>query len=526
MIICNTLTRSVKNKLSNVNNVDVLFSFHIFRMQAKLGLTLLCFGLCFSSTAIGNLIPSSFLQNQSRIIDVSYNQWLCKELRESNKVHFDSKHSDPRNNERIALLKPGITWAVPMNPLMESQFEALYFPDDDCKVFLSLKSLCDLYFPLFEKKLESNQVKKHYKYLPLVLSGMNPNYSDGSQRAGMWAMDYLTARSVHLKSDSLVDERRGGDFTADAASKYLSFLTKKFENDDAKILIAYRFGVGYTHQLIKEHGKDWLNALRIEELQFLQFFEFTIRLFESMPTSNQLKNYFDILGQYENHFFKEDVQYAALVDVLKLDEKVLRELNPVYTGQWISSSSRKVPFILELESSGRFKLLEDSIYKWTPPKPLIAEAPKVQSQFHKVKKGETLGGIASKYNVSISQLKKWNKLKGTTIHPGQKLKVRQTVIVEEPREIQTTAKSDPGKPSSASQDSTAKTEPKPIIKEPSVEKPKTEKKKDYTTYTVKSGDTLWKIASKYKGVSPEEIMKWNKCGAKIRPGQKLKIYKS
>ena len=46
------------------------------------------------------------------------------------------------------------------------------------------------------------------------------------------------------------------------------------------------------------------------------------------------------------------------------------------------------------------------------------------------------------------------------------------------------------------------------------------------TKEVKSGDTLWKIASKYKGVTPEEIMKWNKCGAKIRPGQKLKIYKS
>lgn len=495
-------------------------------MRTLVSLILCLFGTLVCADAIAGNISSAFLQNQSRIIDISYNQWLCKELREINTLHFDCLHSDPRNQERIALLKPGMNWSVPMNPLMEGQFEALYFPDDNCQVYLSLKSLCDLYFPLFEKKLEGNQVKKHFKYLPLIVSGMNPNYSDGMQRTGMWAMDYLTARSVHLRSDSLMDERRGGDFTADAAAKYLNFLSKKFDQDDAKILIAYRFGVGYTHQLIKEHGKLWLTALRPEELQFLQFFEFTIRLFESLPSSNQLKNYFDILGQFENRFFKQDLQYAALVDVLKLDEKVLRELNPVYTGKWISASSRKVPFILDIESSGRFNNLEDSIYNWTPPRPIIPEVPLLQSQFHKVKRGETLGGIASKYGVSISQLKKWNKLKGTTIHPGQKLKVRQTVIQEKPKETQSSSIIESEKVNPTVKDTSELVQNKPEIKKPILPKPKEDKKKEHITYTVKSGDTLWKIASKYKGVSPEEIMKWNKCGAKIRPGQKLKIYKS
>jgi membrane-bound lytic murein transglycosylase D len=452
---------------------------------------------------------------------------MCVELRKVNKLHFDCKHSDPREQERVAVLIPGMTWSVAMNPLIESQFEELYFPNNDCQVFLSLKSLCDLYFPLFEKKLDSHQVKRHFKYLPLVMSGLNPNYTDGSQRSGMWAMDFLAARTVHLKSDTLVDERRGGDFTADAAATYLNFLSKKFDGDDAKMLIAYRFGIGYTHQLIKQHGENWIMALRYDELQFLQFFEFTIRLFESLPTSNQLKNYFDILGQYENHFFKEDLRYDALVAVLKLDEKHLREINPVYTGDWISASSRKVPFMLELKSSLEFKTFEDSIYNWTPPAPVIPEAPLVQTQTHKVKRGETLGGIASKYNVSLSQLKKWNKLKGTTIQPGQKLKVRQTVVVEKPNEAKTTPdKIIPEKPSTAQKDSSLSEVVKPKTKESSPEKPKVDKKKDFVNYTVKSGDTLWKIASKYKGVTPEEIMKWNKCGPKIRPGQKLKIYKS
>jgi membrane-bound lytic murein transglycosylase D len=43
--------------------------------------------------------------------------------------------------------------------------------------------------------------------------------------------------------------------------------------------------------------------------------------------------------------------------------------------------------------------------------------------YYKVKSGNTLGGIAQKYRVSVSQLKKWNNIKGTTIRVGQTLKI-------------------------------------------------------------------------------------------------------
>ncbi|MBR5385051.1 MAG: LysM peptidoglycan-binding domain-containing protein, partial [Bacteroidales bacterium] len=43
------------------------------------------------------------------------------------------------------------------------------------------------------------------------------------------------------------------------------------------------------------------------------------------------------------------------------------------------------------------------------------------------------------------------------------------------------------------------------------------------TYTVRSGDTLTKIASRYPGVSANDIMKFNGIGEKIHPGMKIKI---
>ena len=43
--------------------------------------------------------------------------------------------------------------------------------------------------------------------------------------------------------------------------------------------------------------------------------------------------------------------------------------------------------------------------------------------YYKVKSGDTLGGIAKKYRVSVKNLQKWNKLSCTTIRMGQKLKI-------------------------------------------------------------------------------------------------------
>ena len=45
--------------------------------------------------------------------------------------------------------------------------------------------------------------------------------------------------------------------------------------------------------------------------------------------------------------------------------------------------------------------------------------------FHKVKRGDSLGAIASKYGCSIAEIKSWNGISGTVIHPGQELKIRK-----------------------------------------------------------------------------------------------------
>ena len=115
----------------------------------------------------------------------------------------------------------------------------------------------------------------------------------------------------------------------------------------------------------------------------------------------------------------------------------------------------------------------------------IIQRVETKGQTYIVKKGDTLGGIAIKYNVSIDELVKLNKLKNENeiIKVGQALKLPPN----------------------------AKLNP--------------EVKSEGNTYIVKKGDTLGGIAIKYN-VSVDELVKLNKLKSKneiIKVGQALKL---
>lgn len=55
--------------------------------------------------------------------------------------------------------------------------------------------------------------------------------------------------------------------------------------------------------------------------------------------------------------------------------------------------------------------------------------PKSSTRTHRVKSGESLWGIASKYKISVKKIQKLNRLKGNTIYPKQKLKIPTKEVV-------------------------------------------------------------------------------------------------
>jgi len=132
--------------------------------------------------------------------------------------------------------------------------------------------------------------------------------------------------------------------------------------------------------------------------------------------------------------------------------------------------------------------------KWVPEEELKKASPPPAPRYHVVKKGETLGGIARKYRVKISDLKTWN---GKKVSPvllrGAKIKVKET---GGSRKVAA-----PSRPAAS------------------------RGKSRY--YTVRSGDTLSGIARKNR-VSVAKLKSWNgkKVSPVLRAGAKILVKKN
>ncbi len=476
---------------------------------------------------------NQFFSKQDNIFSKSTDQWLVREFTTIDVSAFSDnnaieKISEAKRNSKAHFASKG--W----DKRMIEDFENLLFPKNDTKRCIQLASLCHLYFPLIEKKLNSKQIPREYKYLPLLVSGYNQHASTHPDKAGMWAMDYLTARKRGLQIDSLVDERRGGDLVTDAAVKELAELHQIFQGEISTVLKAWYVSRAFAQT---QRTSTQNSPLEQQAEIFVNFFEYTQHLFDQFVyiVPNKLTTYFEILGQFEPIALKDTALVEGFLKLSNWNYDGFINANPVYTGKYIDPNYRRTTLLIDNGVYGKFISQEANIYAYQP-KPAApttsTEAFTIQEEkiYHTVKRGETLGTIARKHKVGIGQLKKWNKLRSDKIRQGQRLVIVKSTKRRTPKPEVTPE--NPNIDPTAVPDAVDTTQVVENIKPDSVKKPEptvptiqnkqNKPAEKYTYYKVKSGDSLWSIAKKYK-VTPEEIMKWNKIGEKIRPGQKLKI---
>ena len=126
------------------------------------------------------------------------------------------------------------------------------------------------------------------------------------------------------------------------------------------------------------------------------------------------------------------------------------------------------------------------------PKTVIKKVSLSRSQgstvYHTVRRNETLGGIATVYRVTVSDLKRWNGLKSNVIRRGQRLAILAPSVGSQKGDNQ--------------------------LVQTSLSK---------MIYRVRRGDSLWSIAHKF-GVSVDNLKQWNTTAEDLRPGQRIVIY--
>lgn len=378
--------------------------------------------------------------------------------------------------------------------------------------FERLMAISEYYFPMFEEHLAKYDVPLEIKYLAIVESALNPRAKSRVGASGLWQFMYPTGKQFNLEVNSYVDERFDPLKATEAACQYLSSLYKIF-GDWSLVLASYNAGPGNVSKAIRRSGgsQNYWNIRRNlprETANYVPAFLATMYIYEYkkelgiVPKKAQV-TYFET----DTIKVKREMSFKQVSELFDIPQEQVEFLNPIYKLNIIPYNEDKPHYLrLPKDKIGLFVSNEEAVYAYIDyvknggekaeneavaensapeeTKVVVYEETKTKSKlaYHSVRRGESLGLIAQKYGVTVTELKRWNNLKSSTITAGKKLKVYST-------------KEESYKPSKSSQ----------------------------SVYTVRSGDSLYTIAKKFPGVSAEDLKKWNGIsGNNIKPGMKLK----
>lgn len=402
--------------------------------------------------------------------------------------------------ERIAKLRSQTTIELVYNNHVKSFIDvyAVKKRDHMCKIL----GLADIYFPMFEQALDKYDIPLEIKYLAVVESALNPRAGSHAGAKGLWQFMYATGKTYKLNVTSLVDDRMDPVKATEAACQHLLDLYNKYD-DWFLALAAYNSGGGNVNKAIRRAGglKNYWAIWPFLPKETRGYVPAFIAVNYVMSYSQEHNLYPTDPGimadGVDSVTIRQPLHFDQLHEMLNIPMEDIKFFNPQYKASIIPANA-KTPMSLRLPEKyiDSFLVHEKEVYNFKTKKgidraKLEEEMKKVSDRsVHIVKSGESLGSIANKYRISVNQLKTWNKLKGTTIYPGQKLIVYSS-----------------GAPMAQAGNS------KPV-----------ERSTEQKTHTVKSGENLSIIAKKYK-CTVTNLKEWNNLkSTKLSIGQKLKVY--
>ena len=488
-------------------------------------------------------------------------------------MNIDEKVSYDLDTEllkkRLHKLDVQSPFVIEYNPALENVIKS--FLKNRAKSFERQMAIAEYYFPLFEEKLSKYNLPLEIKYLAIVESALQPKAKSKVGAGGLWQFMPATGKQYKLDITTYVDERHDPIKSTEAACHYMMNMYEIF-GDWSLVLASYNCGPGNVSKAIRRSGgkTDYWEIRKFlpqETANYLPAFLATMYIYEFkkehglVPHKAEMK-----YAETDTVMVKHAMTFKQLSDLLDISEEQLEYLNPIYKSKYIPSIGDE-HFYLRLPKSkiGIFVSNEEKIYGYlayleqekirniqlaqvrkrdsiakqdsiavasnfkmknndtTEYEEVIKKRTKdvVTKNYHKVKSGESLGVIADKNNVSITDLRKWNNIKGSNINAGQSLVIQTTkkvTVNEVIKKPKRKAEIIEGNVETAVAENTVK----PVVNKYADAKSKLEIKEDY--YIVQKGDSIFSITRKFPNLTADDLKKKNDLKSdNIQPGMKLKI---
>ena len=449
-------------------------------------------------------------------------------------VHFRSSVTDKEYLQRLADMNSFIT--LPFNETVRN-YIILYSEKMPTKMS-SMLALSQYYFPIFEEIFDRYGLPKELKYMAVIESAFNPVAVSRAGAKGMRQFMYNTAKMYGLTINSFVDERLDPVKSADAAARYMRDAYRIF-GDWNLAISSYNCGSGNVNKAMRRSGSRefWpvYNYLPRETRGYVPAFVGAMYAFTYYREHGLVPETDSMPVQVDTFHIRRMLHFQQVSALTGVSVEMLKKLNPQYVHDIVPGTAKE-EYVLRLpyQYTSKFFENEDSVYAYNAkeyfsPATLqnIAVSGSASSQriAYKVKSGDYLGRIASRYHVTVKQIMEWNHLRNTNLRVGQVLYIYGKFNGPVAQSSGASSKSSAASSSkgSASSDGATRASSKGSAATPPPADSAAEG--TYTVYVVKSGDSLYRISQDYPGVSADDIMKFNGIGTDIRPGMKLKIPK-
>lgn len=378
------------------------------------------------------------------------------------------------------------------------------------------------HLPMIERELARHGLPNELKYLPFGLSAYNPQAAGNSGEAGLWMLTYPVALKQGLTVSATLDERRDPSKSTEAAMRWLQDLHGHY-GDWPTALMAFTCGPANLTRARLRSGSDrdprllyphFSPAHRsiLPRLMAFTYLAMNAEQLDLAPLPIRITEPNDTVR------FDSTLQINALTRVVGTRPSRFRAINPTFIGGVVPAG---VPFLLPRSEAQRFPDLAFVVLEAqsTRPRQAATELRKEEepidklpdgreATLYRITEGDCINCIAERFGVKAEDITAWNELSDAPLELGN------TLIIYLPRAERLRYEGDTVNVATLPPEI-----PRNKVKDTPMEDP------EFITYTVRSGDSLFLIAKKYPGVSADDLMRHNRIGADIRPGQKIKIPK-
>ncbi len=310
------------------------------------------------------------------------------------------------------------------------------------------------YLPQISQILREEGLPDELKYLPMAVSGFDHLKVSSSGGSGFWQMNYRNAVRQNLHISTYVDERRDWLKSSRAAALELKnhYATFKkwplaiaaFYCDETDVQIAIRMAGG---NMEFSDIQPYLPAEVREVMSSFTAAAYMLNYYTLEELEPEVVEWPDTTCVHPTDW----LSFSQLQIALDISLEELRLLNPIFKKKVIPHAARSYTLSLPIEKALLFSELGDSIYRIDPgnympggeqpaepappftkpevtPEPDAAARTSSQNQgttsvYYTVRSGEYLGLIADIFDANISDVRRWNGLRGDRINAGQRLKM-------------------------------------------------------------------------------------------------------